>query len=325
MNAFVSGLAYYVPEEVLTNAYFESYLDTSDEWITQRTGIKERRRSAPDENTSDMGKKAAEKAIERSGVPREEIDLIICATATPDMLFPSAACLIGAKLGLNGVPAFDLAAGCTGFVYGLSVAAAYVKSGLYRNVLVIGAERLTRIIDFQDRSTCVLFGDGAGAAVVSATEEDRGILGFRLHADGSYGELLYMPARGTAMELTEEVIKERLHYAKMRGNELFKIAVREMANVSLELLDQMGVSKEEIDWLIPHQANIRIISTLAKRLGLSMDRVVVNIDRYGNTSAASIPIALGEALEDGRVKRGDLLLLVAFGAGLTWGAMLIRW
>ncbi len=325
MNAYVSGLSYYVPEEVLTNAYFESYLDTSDEWITQRTGIKERRRSAEGENTSDMGKIAAERAIEASGVSKEDIELVICATATPDMPFPSAACLIGAKLGLKGVPAFDLAAGCTGFVYGLAVASSFVRSGVYRNVLVIGAERLTKIIDFEDRSTCVLFGDGAGAAVVSATDEDRGILGFKLHADGSYGELLYLPARGTAIDLTPEVLEKKLHFTKMKGNELFKIAVREMANVSLELLEELGIDREQIDWLIPHQANIRIISTLAKRLGIPMDKVIVNIDRYGNTSAASIPIALGEALEEGRVKRGDNLLLVAFGAGLTWGAMFIKW
>jgi len=325
VNAYVSGLSYYVPEEVLTNAYFESYLDTSDEWITQRTGIKERRRSAEGENTSDMGKIAAERAIEASGVSKEDIELVICATATPDMPFPSAACLIGAKLGLKGVPAFDLAAGCTGFVYGLAVASSFVRSGVYRNVLVIGAERLTKIIDFEDRSTCVLFGDGAGAAVVSATDEDRGILGFKLHADGSYGELLYLPARGTAIDLTPEVLEKKLHFTKMKGNELFKIAVREMANVSLELLEELGIDREQIDWLIPHQANIRIISTLAKRLGIPMDKVIVNIDRYGNTSAASIPIALGEALEEGRVKRGDNLLLVAFGAGLTWGAMFIKW
>ncbi len=325
MKACIRGVGYYVPEEVLTNQYFESYLDTSDEWITQRTGIKERRRASSWENTSDLGAKAAERAIKAAGVGRDGIDLIVCATATPDMPFPSAACLIGAKLGLKGVPAFDLAAGCTGFVYGLAVASSFVESGRFRNVLVVGSEILTRIVDPMDRSTCVLFGDGAGAAVVSPSNGASEILGFKLHADGGYGELLYLPARGTALELTEEVLEKRLHYAKMRGNELFKIAVREMANVSIELLDELGVGKEEVDWLVPHQANIRIISTLAKRLGLPMAKVVVNIQKYGNTSAASIPIALGEALEQGRIKSGDLVLLVAFGAGLTWGAMLIRW
>ncbi len=325
MNSYIRGIGYYVPEEVLTNQYFESYLDTSDEWITQRTGIKERRRAAPDENTSDLGKRAAEIAIKNAGIDVSEVELIICATATPDTLFPSASCVIGHKLGIGGVPAFDLAAGCTGFVYALSVADAFVRSGAYKNVLVIGAEILTRIIDPMDRSTCVLFGDGAGAAVVSATEEDRGILGFKLHADGGYGNLLYLPARGTAMELTEEVIRKRLHYTKMKGNELFKIAVREMGSVAVELLDELGVDKSQVDWLVPHQANIRIINALAKRLNLPMDKVVVNIEKYGNTSAASIPIALGEAVEDGRIKRGDLVLMVAFGAGLTWGALLLKW
>ena len=325
MNSYIRGIGYYVPEEVLSNQYFESYLDTSDKWITQRTGIKERRRAAPDENTSDLGKRAAEIAIKNAGIDVSEVELIICATATPDTLFPSASCVIGHKLGIGGVPAFDLAAGCTGFVYALSVADAFVRSGAYKNVLVIGAEILTRIIDPMDRSTCVLFGDGAGAAVVSTTEEDRGILGFKLHADGGYGSLLYLPARGTAMELTEEVIKKRLHYTKMKGNELFKIAVREMGNVAVELLDELGVDKSQVDWLVPHQANIRIISALAKRLNLPMDKVVVNIEKYGNTSAASIPIALGEAVEDGRIKRGDLVLMVAFGAGLTWGALLLKW
>ncbi len=325
MRSYIKGIAYYVPDEVLTNEYFESYLDTSDEWITQRTGIKERRRAAENENTSDMGRIAAERAIEKAGIDKKDIDLIVCATATADMLFPSAGCLIGDKLGLNGIPAFDLAAGCTGFVYALAVADGFVRSGVYKNVLVIGAERLTRIVDPMDRSTVVLFGDGAGAAVVSVTEEDKGILGYKLHADGGFGELLYMPARGTAVELTEEVLKQRLHYAKMRGNELFKIAVREMGNVALEVLEETGVDKTEVDWLIPHQANLRIIASLAKRLKISMDRVVVNLHKYGNTSAASIPIALAEALDEGKIREGNILLLVAFGAGLTWGAILMRW
>ncbi len=325
MRSYIRGIGFYAPEEVLTNQYFESYLDTSDQWITQRTGIKERRRAAEGENTSDMGVKAAKKAIEMAGIDRDEIDLIICATATPDMLFPSAACVIGSKLGIGGKPAFDLAAGCTGFVYGLCVADGFIKSGACKNVLVIGAETLTRIVDPMDRSTCVLFGDGAGAAVVSAGNGERGILGYKLHADGSYGELLYLPARGVAVELTPEVLEKKLHYVKMRGNELFKIAVREMGNVAVEVLEELGLSKEEVDWLVPHQANIRIISALAKRVGVPMERVVVNLDRYGNTSAASIPIALAEAVSDGRIKEGDLLLLVAFGAGLTWGAVAMRW
>ncbi len=250
---------------------------------------------------------------------------MVCATATPDYLFPSTACIIGDKLGINGVPAFDIAAGCTGFIYGLAIADAFIRSGIYKTVLVVGAEELFKIMDMEDRSMCVLFGDGAGAAVVSVTEDDKGILGFKIHADGSYGDLLIMPARGVAVELTEDVIKKKLHFAKMKGNEVFKIAVREMGNVAAEVLSDLSISADNIDWVIPHQANIRIIQALAKRIGIPMDKVIVNLHKYGNTSAASIPIALGEALEEGKIKRGDMLLLVAFGAGLTWGAMVLKW
>ncbi len=325
MRSFIKGLSYYVPDEVLTNHFFEKYLDTSDEWITQRTGIKERRRAPKEVLTSDLGVAAAEKAIKQAGIDKAEIELVVCATATPDYLFPSTACIIGDKLGINGVPAFDIAAGCTGFIYGLAIADAFIRSGIYKTVLVVGAEELFKIMDMEDRSMCVLFGDGAGAAVVSVTEDDKGILGFKIHADGSYGDLLIMPARGVAVELTEDVIKKKLHFAKMKGNEVFKIAVREMGNVAAEVLSDLSISADNIDWVIPHQANIRIIQALAKRIGIPMDKVIVNLHKYGNTSAASIPIALGEALEEGKIKRGDMLLLVAFGAGLTWGAMVLKW
>ena len=325
MRSYIAGLGYYVPEEVVTNFDLEKILDTSDEWITQRTGIKERRRASSDILTSDLGVEASLKAFSAAGIDKNETELIICATATPDTPFPSTACIIGDKLGLNGVPAFDIAAGCTGFVYGLAIADAFIKAGIYKTILVVGAEEHFKIMDPEDRSMYVLFGDGAGAAVVTATDEDTGILGFELHADGAYGDLLIMPARGVAMELTEDVLRQKLHYAKMKGNEVFKIAVREMGNVSVSLLKKLNISSEDIDWVIPHQANIRIIQALAKRINVPMEKVIVNLHKYGNTSAASIPIALGEAIEEGKVKRGNLLLLVAFGAGLTWGAMLVRW
>ncbi len=326
MRSYIRGLSYYVPEETLTNQFFEEYLDTSDEWITQRTGIKERRRASKDVLTSDLALYASQKAIEKAGIDKKEIELIVCATATPDHLFPSTACILGNKLGINGTPAFDLAAGCTGFIYGLSVADSFIRAGAYRTVLVVGAEELFKIMDMEDRTTCVLFGDGAGAAVVCATEdEDRGILGFKLHADGAYGDLLILPARGVAVELNERVLEEKLHFARMKGNEVFKMAVREMGNVAMEVLEELGLSPDDIDWVVPHQANIRIIQALAKRINVPMEKVVVNLHKYGNTSAASIPIALGEALEEGRIKEGDLLLLVAFGAGFTWGAMVLKW
>ncbi len=326
MRSFIKGLSYYVPEEVLTNEFFEGYLDTSDEWITQRTGIKERRRASEDVLTSDLALYASQKAIEKAGIDKSEIELILCATATPDYLFPSTACILGDKLGINGVPAFDLAAGCTGFIYGLSVADAFIKAGIYKTVLVVGAEELFKIMDMEDRTTCVLFGDGAGAAVVCATEdEEKGIWGFKLHADGAYGDLLILPARGVAMELNEEVLKNKLHFARMKGNEVFKMAVREMGNVAMEILEELNLSPDDIDWVVPHQANIRIIQALAKRIKVPMEKVIVNLHKYGNTSAASIPIALGEAIEEGKIKEGDLLLLVAFGAGFTWGAMVLKW
>ncbi len=321
----ISGLGVYVPEKVMTNADWERLVDTSDEWIIQRTGIRERHVAAPEEVTSDLGVHAAKKAMDDARITAEEVDLLICATASPDTLLPSTACWMQPKLGLEGKPAFDLSAACSGFIYGLTVAGQFVRSGMYENVLVVGAELLTRVMDWQDRSICVLLGDGAGAAVVSP-QGDRGrILGSKLHADGTYGELLWMPAGGTRMPATIETVEKRLHYYLMRGNELFKIAVKCMAEATGELLQELGMANEDIDWVIPHQANMRILQALAKRLRVSWERVVVNIQRYGNTSAASIPLAFREALDDGRIKKGDKILLVSFGGGLTWGALMIEW
>lgn len=325
MRAKIEGIGFYVPEEVVTNHDLEKILDTSDEWIVERTGIKERRRARQDELTSDLGVKASIAAMEKAGTSKEEIELIICATATPDHLFPSTGCLIGAKLGLNNVPAFDIAAGCTGFVYALAIADSFIRAGAYKKILVVGAEEIFKIVDPEDRSTYVLFGDGAGAAVVSSTEdENEGIIGWEINADGSYGDLLILPARGVAIPLTCETLKEKLHYVKMKGNEVFKLAVKNMGDVAVNLVKKLNINPNDIDWIIPHQANVRIIQALSKRLGVGMDKVIVNVDKYGNTSAASIPIAMAEAIEEGMIKKGDLVLLVAFGAGLTWGAMLLR-
>lgn len=316
----------YAPERRLTNEELAKTVDTTDEWIRTRSGIAERRVAAPGENTSDMGAKAAEVAIARAGLSVADIDLVICATMTPDMPFPSTACLIAAKLGLRDVPAFDITAACSGFIYLLQVGAQMVKSGAYRNVLIVGAEKMSSVIDWRDRGTCVLFGDGAGAAVLNATEvPDVGILGSVLGADGSNPELLYCPAGGSAKPASEETVANREHYLRMNGKEIFKQASRVMAGSCQNILNLHGVTSGQLACVVPHQANIRIIEAVAKLLDVSMDKFHVNLDRYGNTSAASIPIALEEAWLAKRFKSGDYLLLVAFGAGLTWGSTLIKW
>jgi len=324
-EAYIKGIGTYAPKRVMTNFDWEKILDTSNEWILQRTGIKERRIAAPDEATSDLGVQAAKEAMSVAGVSPQEIDLLLCATASPDTPLPSTACWMQPKLGLEGKPALDISAACSGFAYGLAVAEQFVKTGKYRNVLVVGAEMLSRMMDWEDRSICVLLGDGAGAAVVSSEGQGGRILGSKLHADGTYAELLWVPAGGTRMPASRETVEKRLHYYTMRGNELFKIAVKSMADVTRELLDELGMSSEEIDWVIPHQANVRILQSLAKRLRVPWERVVVNIQRYGNTSAASVPLAWNEAIKEGRIRRGDKLLIVTFGGGLTWSAVLVDW
>ncbi|MGB9668576.1 MAG: beta-ketoacyl-ACP synthase III [Thermosulfidibacteraceae bacterium] len=324
MKVAIKGMGFYVPEEVVTNFDLEKILDTSDAWIVERTGIRERRRAKDTELTSDLAVNASKMAIKNAGIDPTDIDFIICATASPDYLFPSTGCIVGTKLGLGGVPAVDIAAGCTGFIYALSIAHGLLATGNLKNVLVVGAEELFKIVDPEDRSTYVLFGDGAGAAILGLSEDDSGILGWELRADGGYGELLMLPARGVALPLNQETIEKKLHYVKMKGNEIFKLAVRCMGDVSLSLLKKLGMNSSQLDWIVPHQANIRIIQALAKRLDVPMERVIVNVDKYGNTSAASIPIAICEAIEEGKIKKGDVVLLVAFGAGLTWGAMVLR-
>ncbi len=327
MRSVIKGLGVAVPSEVLTNEDLEKMLDTTDEWITQRTGIKRRYKAPPDVATSDLGAEACRRALEDAGVDKEEVELLICATASPDTPLPSTACWMQPKLGIPGVPVFDVSAACSGFLYGVTVADQFVRAGTYKNVLVVGAEILSRIANWNDRSTCVLVGDGAGAVLVSRGDDSdtRGIWGSRLHADGTFAEFLWTPAGGTVRPATHETVEQGLHGFTMKGNELFKVAVRHMAGVVFELLDDLGVGPEEIDWIVPHQANVRILQSLAKRLRVPWERVVVTIDHYGNTSAASIPLALHEAIEDGRIKRGHKVLFVSFGGGLTWGALLVEW
>lgn len=321
----ILGIGSFVPEKVMTNKDLEQIVDTSDEWIVDRTGIRERRIADTDMATSDLATKAAERALAHAGIQATEIDLIIVATATPDMFFPSVACLVQANLKATKAAAFDLAAGCSGFVYGMVTGSQFIKAGLYKKVLVIGAETLSRILDWNDRNTCVLFGDGAGAVVLGETQAGFGILGAHLGADGAGGDLLKLPAGGSRIPASNESISQKLHFVHMDGNEVFKFAIKVMGEAAVAALEDAGLKPSDVDCLVPHQANIRIIQSAAKRLKLPMDKVFVNVDRYGNTSAASIPLALEEAVHSGRVKNNDTVVLVGFGAGLTWASCVIKW
>jgi 3-oxoacyl-[acyl-carrier-protein] synthase-3 len=323
--AAILGTGHFVPEKILTNADLEKIVETTDEWITQRSGIKERHVSDEKTPTSKLCIEAGRRALESAKIKPEELDFIMIGTITPDMMFPSTACIVQAALGAKNAAAFDLAAGCTGFIYGLELARSLITADPKRKILVIGAEELTKITDWTDRGTCVLFGDGAGAAVLGAVDEDRGILGTYLGADGNLGDLLYMPGGGSLNPASHQTVDEKMHVVKMAGNKVFPHAVRNMLEASMKAMESAGVTKDQLNLLIPHQANIRIIEAIAERLGAGADTVYVNIQKYGNTSAASIPIALDEAVREGRIKKGDLVMLVAFGAGFTWGAVLIRW
>lgn len=326
--AGILGIGMSVPEKVLTNDDLEKMVDTSDEWIRTRTGILERRLADPSQATSDLSSEAALMALEDAGIAAEQVDAIIVGTITPDMPFPSTACLVQNKIGAHSAAAFDLSAGCAGFIYGLSVAKGFVESGIYSTVLVIGAEVLSRITDWTDRSTCVLFGDGAGAAVVGAVDRDSGasrIMSVAIGADGSGARLIHVPAGGSLMPTSKETLRSKLHYISMCGNQVYKFAVRIMGDAALEALSKLGLGKQDIDCYIPHQANARIIESAARRLELPPEKVFLNIDRYGNTGAASVPIALCEAKATGFVASGDLVALVGFGAGLAWGAAIVSW
>ncbi len=317
----IIGTGSYLPEKVLTNADLEKMVDTSDEWIFSRTGIRERRIAAEGQTTSDLAFEATKKALDAAGVTKDEIDLIIFATTTADRIFPSCACLLQERLDIHGCPAFDVQAVCTGFVYALSIADKFIKTGSAKCALVIGAETLSRIIDWTDRSTCILFGDGAGAVVVKASDEP-GIISSHLHADGKYKELLTVPS-GVSQGYEKLVAGEA--YMQMQGNEVFKMAVNTLGRIVDETLEANNLQKSDIDWLVPHQANTRIINATAKKLGMSLDNVVVTVDKHGNTSAASIPLAFDEAVRDGRIKTGDTVLLEAFGGGFTWGSVLLNY
>ena len=320
------GTGRYVPSKVLTNAELERMVDTSDEWIRERTGIRERRIAGPHETVAYMSKCAADQVLAVAGIGPEDLDAIVMGTATPDRLLPSSACDLQALLGATNAAAFDVSAACSGFLYGLSVAEGMVASGMATNVLVLGAERLSTITDYQDRATCILFGDGAGATLVRpATDGKRGLLSGYLKTDGRLAELLYRPGGGGVHPPDERLIAERGYFIKMAGREVFKAAVRSMADACDQALQRAGLTAKDVDLLIPHQANIRIIEATAKHAGVPMDKVYVNIDRYGNTSAASIPIALDEGVRTGRIVEGTTVLMCAFGGGFTWGSVLVRW
>lgn len=325
-SVVISGVGSYAPERVLTNEDLSHIVDTNDEWIRTRTGIRERRIAMEGESTSDMAAKAAAAALKNAGIAPDDVDMVIVGTVTPDMPFPNTACFVQAKLGLRKVPAFDVESACSGFIYTMDIARALMLVNGYRNVLVIGAEKLSSITNWEDRTTCVLFGDGAGAAVLSLSDEpDVGVLHTLLGADGSATNILCVPGGGSASPSTVETIERSLHYIHMQGREVFKHAVRVMCQSAIEIIERAGISAEDINVVIPHQANHRIIEALAQRMGIGLERFVVNLDRYGNTSAASIPIALAEAANEGRIRSGDYVLMVAFGGGLTWAAALLKW
>ncbi|HMJ09292.1 MAG TPA: beta-ketoacyl-ACP synthase III [Pyrinomonadaceae bacterium] len=323
-NAGILGMGHAYPAGILTNADLEKLVETSDEWITTRTGIKQRHKAAENEYTSQFGVLAAKQALERAGISPEEVDLIVCATTTPDQIMPSTGALIQAQIGAVNAAGMDVFAACSGFLYGLTMVESMIRTGQIRYALVIGAEVLTKYVDYTDRSTCVIFGDGAGAALLGPVEEGKGILATKIRSDGRYEEQLYAPGGGTKLGTTHETIDSGMHFFKMKGNELFKVAVRSMADISAEMIDKAGYTVDDIDVVIPHQANQRITDAVASRLGVPEEKVYSNIAEMGNTSSASIPIAMDECIQSGRIKEGSLVLLTAFGGGVTWGGTVIR-
>lgn len=324
-KAKITGTGSCVPEGVLTNADFEKMVDTSDEWITARTGIKERRIAGKGETSATFACRAAENALAMAGCSASELDRIIVATITPDTPTPSVGCILQTRLGAGNAAAFDVSAGCTGFLYALSLGDSLIRSGECEKILVVGVESLSKVTDYEDRTTCVLFGDGSGSVVLERNEGEQGILSTHLYSDGSCGDLLYIPGGGSAMPASHESVDARAHFLKMDGNKVFKIAVKSLEEAALKALEHNNITGEDLDLLIPHQANDRIIQAIAKRLNLGTEKVFVNIHKYGNTSSASVPIALDEANRQGRIKEKDLVLLDAFGSGFTWGSALIRW
>ena len=315
----------YVPENVITNNDLEQIVETSDEWIIERTGIRERRIANENQATSDLAYEAAHEALQRADLKPRDIDLIIVATISGDMPFPSTACFLQQKLGAKKAAAFDLNAACSGFVYGLHIANSLIKSGVHSRILLVGAEVLSKFTDWRDRTTCVLFGDGAGAVLLEGTKEKHGIYSTHIYSDGSLSDLIYLPGGGSKNPCSRETILKKMHFMKMKGNETFKVAVRTLEELASRTLEENSLTPSQLSLLIPHQANLRIIKATAKRLGLPAEKVFINIEKYGNTSAASIPIALDEAVQSGRCRKGDYILLEAFGGGLTWASALLRW
>jgi 3-oxoacyl-[acyl-carrier-protein] synthase-3 len=324
-NAGILGVGMAVPDKVVTNAEIEKLVDTNNDWIVSRTGIEERRVTVDEEGSSSLGLTASQRALADAGVSPDEIDLIICATATGDYPWPATACIIQDKLGAKRAAAFDLSAACSGFTYALATASGFIQNGTMRRILVIGVDTLSKQVDWTDRGTCILFGDGAGAVVLGPCGPDEGILASALGADGSGLDQIWLEGGGNRLPVTLEVMEERRNYIRMKGAEVYKFAIKIMGEASLEALCRANLKSDDVDLFIPHQANIRIINASAERMGLTPDRVFINVQKYGNTSAGSIPIALAEAVQQGRVKRGDVLVFVGFGAGLTWGANVVRW
>ncbi len=323
-NAGIIGMGHAFPEGILTNADLEKLVDTNDEWITTRTGIKQRHKATEDEYTSQFGSRAALQALERSGLEPADIDLIVCATTTPDQIMPSTGAIIQAQIGAINAAGMDIFAACSGFLYGLTMVESMIRTGQIKHALVIGAEVLTKYVDYTDRGTCVIFGDGAGAAVLGPVAADKGILATKIKSDGRYENQLYAPGGGTKLGTTHKTIDDREHFFKMKGNELFKVAVRSMADISAEMVEKAGYKVDDIDIVIPHQANQRITDAVATRLGVPEEKVYSNIAEMGNTSSASIPIAMDECIQSGRIHEGSLVLLTAFGGGVTWGGTVIR-
>jgi len=321
----IVGLGAFLPQKKITNHDLRKLVDTSDEWILSRTGISERRKVSEQEAASDLGTKAAQRALAAAKVRPEEVDLIIVATVTPDMFFPATACLIQKNLGASNAAAFDLSAACSGFIYALSVASQFITSDMYNTVLVVAAEVMTKIVNWEDRNSCVLFCDGAGAAVLQPVEKGSGFLSFDLGADGRGADFLKLPAGGSRKPTSQETLINKEHFLTMNGNEVFKFAVKIMGDTSVKALEKASLSQDDLDYLVPHQANTRIIEAARKRLGLEAEKVYLNLDKYGNMSGASVPVALTEAVEKGYIQKGNIVLLVAFGAGLTWGSAVIKW
>jgi 3-oxoacyl-[acyl-carrier-protein] synthase-3 len=324
-RVMIAGTGAYLPERILTNAELEKMVETSDEWIVSRTGVRERRIARVDEASSDMAVPAARAALAAAGVAPEDVDLIIVGTVTPDMPFPSTACLVQSALGATKALCYDLSAACSGFLYSMETARGLLLSGLYETALVIGTDKMSMVTDWEDRGTCILFGDGAGAVVLKRSQDHRGIMAVSTGADGSLGDLLMIPGGGSRNPASHATVDQHLHFVKMAGNNVFKHAVRCMTDAGREALEKAGLSIEDVDWVIPHQANMRIIQAISERVGIPLEQFIINLDRLGNTTAATVPIALDEAVRDGRVKRGDVLLMIVFGGGFTWGAAVLEY